>query len=264
MTDNAPTAAPVDRLVRLPLSCVPYYEKDGVTIYNADCLQVLHAVETATVDAVITDPPYCSGGSLESQKNTPAQGLRTATVQAEGFEWFSADNMSTAGLVFLVRATLVAARRFLKPNRSAFVFTDWRMIPNIAPALESSGLRYRNMIVWDKGHAGLGCGFKPAHEVLLEFSNGATEYQKLTGQNVIRCSRVHASDRKHNAEKPVKLIEEVIGVAVPEGGLVVDPFMGSGSVLAACVAMGCRYVGCELEERFCEIAANRLRQGVLW
>jgi site-specific DNA-methyltransferase (adenine-specific) len=172
-------------------------------------------------------------------------------------------NRST-GLIFLVRATLVSARRFLKPNRSAFVFTDWRMVPNIAPALESSGLRYRNMIIWDKGHAGLGCGFKPAHEVLLEFTNGATEYQCKTGQNVIRSARVHASDRKHNAEKPTKLLCEVIKVAVPEGGLVIDPFMGSGSVLEACVQMGCRYVGCELEERYCESAVDRIRQGVLF
>ena len=138
------------------------------------------------------------------------------------------------------------------------------MVPNIAPALESSGLRYRNMIIWDKGHAGLGCGFKPAHEVLLEFTNGATEYQCKTGQNVIRSARVHASDRKHNAEKPTKLLCEVIKVAVPEGGLVIDPFMGSGSVLEACVQMGCRYVGCELEERYCESAVDRIRQGVLF
>jgi site-specific DNA-methyltransferase (adenine-specific) len=242
----------------------PYFEKDGIAIYHGDCLQVLRHIETGSADAVITDPPYCSGGSLESQKNTSAQGLRTATVQAEGFEWFSSDNMSTAGLVFLVRAALVSARRFLKPNRSAFIFTDWRMVPNIAPALESSGLRYRNMIVWDKGHAGLGCGFKPAHEILLEFANGSTEYQSKTGQNVIRAARVHASNRKHNAEKPVGVISEVISVAVPEGGLVVDPFMGSGSVLEACAKSGCQYIGCELEERYCEIAANRLAQGVLF
>jgi len=242
----------------------PYYQREGVTIYHGDCLQVLNTFEPAIADAVITDPPYCSGGSLESQKNTAAQGLRTATVQADGFEWFSADNMSTAGLVFLVRATLVSARRFLKPNRSAFVFTDWRMVPNIAPALESSGLRYRNMIVWDKGHAGLGCGFKPAHEILLEFTNGTTEYQNKTGQNVVRSARVHSSERKHNAEKPVKLLSKVIATAVPEGGLVVDPFMGSGSVLAACIETGCRYIGCELEERYCETAVKRLDQGVLF
>lgn len=241
----------------------PYFQRDGITIYHGDCLQLLHHVETASADAVITDPPYCSGGSLESQKNVKGQGCRTQTMNKDDWEWFSADNMSTAGLVFLVRASLVAARRFLKPNRSAFVFTDWRMVPNIAPALESSGLRYRNMIVWDKGHAGLGCGFKPAHEILMEFTNGATEYQNKTGQNVIRTARVHASERKHNAEKPVKLLGEVIATAVPEGGLVVDPFMGSGSVLAACLDTGCRYFGCELEERYCEEAVRRVEQGRL-
>jgi site-specific DNA-methyltransferase (adenine-specific) len=74
-------AAPVQHIVRLPST--PYYSADGITIYHGDCLQLLHNIETGSADAVITDPPYCSGGSLESQKNTAAQGLRTATVQQD-------------------------------------------------------------------------------------------------------------------------------------------------------------------------------------
>ena len=239
----------------------PYYQKDGVTIYNGDCLQILRELPAASVDAVITDPPYCSGGSLESQKNTKGQGMLTVK---HGAEWFAGDNMSTPGLVFLVRACLVQARRFLKPNRSAMVFTDWRMVPNIAPAIESCGMRYRNMIVWDKGNPGMGVGFKPTHEILLEFTNGVTEYQSLKGSNVINSKRVHISKRKHPCEKPGDLLGKVLSVTVPEDGVVVDPFMGGGSVLGSCVRFGCQYIGIEIDERYCEAAASRLDQGVLF
>lgn len=237
-----------------------YYEDAHVTIYHGDCVPIMQAMTGVELDAIITDPPYCSGGALEAQKNVKAQGLRTATVQADDFEWFSADNMTTGGLVWLVRSVLVESRRLLKPNRSAFVFSDWRMIPHLAPALESSGLRYRNLIVWDKGSAGLGVGFKPAHELILEYTNGATEYAAKTGQNVIRSKRVHVSDRDHNCQKPVEVIAKILEVATPEGGTILDPFMGSGTMLLAAKQSGRKAIGIELNERFCESAAKRCAQ----
>ena len=241
----------------------PFYEHGGITIYHGDCLDVLSKIPSASVDAVVTDPPYCSGGSLEAQKNTPAQGLRSKTVQDEAFEWFSADNMSTAGLVALLRSVLVCSRRFLKANRSAFIFCDWRMVPNISPALESSGLRFRNMLVWDKGNAGLGCGFRPAHELVLEYANGATEYFSTTGSNVLRFARVSSLTKEHGAQKPVPLIAQILSVASPPGGVVLDPFVGSGTTLVAAQQTGRRAIGIEVEERYCEIAAKRLEQEML-
>jgi DNA modification methylase len=241
----------------------PFYQHGGITIYHGDCIDAVTSLPPASVDAIVTDPPYCSGGSLEAQKNTSAQGLRSKTVQAEDFEWFAADNMSTAGLVSLLRSVLVRSRRVLRPNRGAFVFCDWRMVPALAPALESSGMRYRNMLVWDKGSAGLGCGFKPAHEIVLEYSNGATEYFSKTGQNVLRYRRVSSAKKEHGAQKPAELIAEILNVAVPPCGVVFDPFMGSGSTLVAAQYTGRTAIGVELSERYCEIAAKRLEQEVL-
>jgi len=235
----------------------PYYSDESVTIYHGDCVEIMRSMKGVELDAVITDPPYCSGGSLEAQKNTKGQGLRTQTMNEDDFEWFSADNMTTGGLVWLIRSVLVESRRLLKANRSAFVFSDWRMIPFMAPALESSGLRYRNMIVWDKGSAGLGMGFKPAHEIILEYTNGATEYAAKTGQNVIRSKRVHTSERDHNCQKPVEVIAKILEVATVEGGTILDPFMGSGTMLLAAKQAGRKAIGIELNERYCESAAKR-------
>jgi site-specific DNA-methyltransferase (adenine-specific) len=238
----------------------PYYEDASVTIFHGDCVEIMRAMRGVELDAIITAPPYCSGGSLEAQKNTGGQGHRSERLQSGEVEWFSADNMTTGGLVWLIRSVLVESRRLLKPNRSAFVFSDWRMIPFLAPALESSGLRYRNMIVWDKGSAGLGMGFKPAHEIILEYTNGATEYAAKTGQNVIRSKRVNTSERDHACQKPVEVIAKILEVATVHGGTIIDPFMGSGTMLLAAKQLGRKAIGIELNEGHCESAAKRCSQ----
>jgi DNA modification methylase len=238
----------------------PYYQHGGITIYHGDCLEVVAGMPSGSVDGVITDPPYCSGGYLEAQKNTKAQGLRGSTVAADGFQWF-ADNMGTAGLTWMLRELALRIRDVLQPNRSAFIFTDWRMVPTLAPAIESAGFRFRNQLIWDKGNAGLGNGFKPRYEVVMEFAKGQAQYATKDGQSVLRFNRVHASGKLHGAEKPVGLLAELMRVAGPS--IVLDPFMGSGSTLVAALGSGRRAIGVEAEERYCEIAAKRLEQEVL-
>lgn len=237
-------------------------QSEPVRVIQGDCLEVLRQLPDGCIDCVVTDPPYCSGGHLEAQKNTKAQGLRGATVAADDFEWFANDNMGTAGLVWLVRSVMIECRRLLKPNRSAFVFTDWRMIPNLAPALESSGMRYRNMLVWDKGNAGLGTGFKPAHELVMEFTNGVTDYASLCGQNVLRVPRVHASEKEHGAQKPVKLIRSILEVATRRGDVVLDPFAGSGTTGEAAVIDGRLCIEVEQSPKNIDIARRRVKEAL--
>lgn len=69
--------------------------------------------------------------------------------------------------------------------------------------------------------------------------------------------------RQHPTQKPEALMKWCITIAKPEPKTIIDPFMGSGTTLRAAKDLGRRAVGIEIEERYCEIAANRLRQGVL-
>jgi len=234
----------------------PYYQDSAVTIYHGDALETLDSMSDR-LDAVVTDPPYCSGGYMEAQKNTKAQGLRGATVSANGFRWFTGDNMGTVGLMHLLRSVLFRCAGMMNPKRSALIFTDHRMIPSLVPVLESAGLGYRNQIVWDKGNAGLGVGFKPRWEAILEFANGSTEYQRRDGQNLIRVNRVHASAKEHNAEKPVALLAELLSHVTAQGWVVLDPFAGSGTTLVAAKQNGRRGIGIERDEHNCETAARR-------
>ena len=112
-------------------------------IYEGDALQILKTIESESVEGCIMDPPYCSGGFSESAKNQASgQGLRSEVIQEVG--WFTSDNMNTAGLVWLLRNVMIELYRIVKDGGSVLVFTDWRMIVHLGPALESAGFRHQN------------------------------------------------------------------------------------------------------------------------
>jgi site-specific DNA-methyltransferase (adenine-specific) len=115
-------------------------------IIHGDCLQAMMDLPDASIDAIVTDPPYCSGGVSEASRSAAkGQGLRSENITR--FGWFIGDNMGTAGFIWLMRSVAFESIRLLKKSGSMLVFCDWRMVPNLAPAIESAGFRYQNMIV---------------------------------------------------------------------------------------------------------------------
>lgn len=227
-------------------------------LYLGDCIDVMReSVMDSSVDAVITDPPYCSGSVSEaSRAAAKGQGLRSENIGR--FGWFKGDNMGTSGLVFLLRSVAWEAQRVLKPSGSLIMFCDWRMLPNLAPAIESVGFRYQNMIVWDKGAMGLGTGFRAQHELAMHFTNGAPSYHSKSVSNVIKSSRVGAKEREHQTQKPIDLMQKLIEVTTPPDGVVLDPFMGSGSTGVAAVSAGYQFIGIERDQEYFEIARRRV------
>ena len=229
----------------------------AATLYHGDCLEIMETLPV--VDAIVTDPPYCSGAVSEaSRTSATGQGLRSENIKRLG--WFVGDNMGTAGLVFLLRSMAFRGLEILNPEGSLLVFCDWRMVPNLAPAIESSGMRYQNMVVWDKGAMGLGMGFRAQHECILHFTAGGPKYHDLGTGNVIKAARVGAGDREHQTQKPVDLLQRLIKVVTPPDGIVLDPFAGSGSTGVAAIAESRRFIGIERDARHIATARERLDQ----
>ena len=116
-------------------------------------------------------------------------------------------------------------------------------------------------IVWDKGRGGLGNGWRHSHELIVHGAWDTTEYAEGFRRNVISARTVASVERDHASEKPIEVLAHLIS-AHPTG-LVLDPFMGSGTTLRAAKDLGRKAIGIEIEERYCEIAVRRLAQGVL-
>ena len=237
-----------------------YYSDEHVTLYHGDALDVLdHLIDTGTtVDAVVTDPPYASGSRSEASRSSSGAMLRGGRFAASPIE---NDQMTTTGFVWLLRAIALRSRHMLPDGGSFLSFIDWRQWPNLVGALETCNLRIQGMVVWDKGHFGLGNGFRAQHELVCHASKGVpTIHHKGTG-NVLHAGRIEPTD--HPSPKPLGLMETLIDVVTPTGGVVLDPFAGSGTTLAAAAAGGRRAIGIEAIEAHCETTARRLAQGVL-
>lgn len=250
LADTAPTP-PTSLADALPLD----------SIICGDALEVLRTLPDASVDAVITDPPYCSGGFSETgRRQAKGQGLRSKTIRDIG--WFVNDNMGTMGVVWLLRTIAVEASRLLRDGGSLCVFTDWRMIAPLAPALESSGLRWQNLLVWDKGSPGLGVGFRPQHEIILHYVKSVGVFHDNRFGNVLHTNRIHSSKRLHQTEKPLALMRSLCRVVTPSSGVVLDPFAGSGTTCLAARLEGMRYIGIEREATYVDIARQRLGERI--
>lgn len=235
----------------------PFYEKNGIAIYNGDCLQVLDALRLTdkTVGAVVCDPPYASGGRTEAQKPGMEGMMRGQRWKQKPID---NDAMTTTGFIWLIRELGRAVRPLLVDGGSFFAFNDWRQWPQLAGAVESANFRVNGMIVWDKMSFGLGAYLRRQHELILCASKGVPNVESHAVPDVIRFPRDAASD--HPSPKPVGLMEKLIEIASAPGNLVVDPFMGGGATLVAAKLLRRRAIGIELETRYCELAATRLER----
>jgi len=141
-------------------------------------------------------------------------------------------------------------------GRPALVFGTWR-----APRPRAT----RTLLVWDtKGALGMGdlsIPWKPAHQEIYVLGHGFKGRRTSDVLSYPPVQSMAANGRVHPNEKPVDLLQDLIGKCPP--GVIVDPFCGSGSTLRAAKNMGRKAIGVELDERYCEIAAERLGQEVL-
>lgn len=118
-----------------------------------------------------------------------------------------------------------------------------------------------NVLVWDKKSIGMGYNWRRMHEWIAYCPQPKHELRSKALGDIVR-AKVPAT-KVHATEKPLDCLRPIILNSSDEGSTVLDPFGGSGSTLVAAKSLGRRAIGIEIEERYCEIAARRLSQGVL-
>ena len=230
------------------MAITPYYEQDGITIYHGDALEVLPTLPRHSVDAVITDPPYIIGA------------VSSGTMASKAGGW--ADMMNSA-LWFTTWYRMVD--RLLRNDGVFWSFLNWRSLPVVMRAAVDAGLPITSCAVWDKEWIGPGGvqGLRPSYEMIALLCRPDFAIPDRGVADVLKCKVGSFKPTGHPAEKPKRLLDKLIAVSgLARGSLVVDPFLGSGTTAHAAYDAGMRFVGVESEERYCEIAAKRLAQGV--
>lgn len=229
----------------------------GATLYHGDCMEIIPTLEG--IEAVVTDPPYSSGGQFRSDR---AASTQTKYVQT-GAQYtyrndFSGDNRDQRA--FLTWASLWYAQllRASKPGAILCAFTDWRQLPTSSDAIQCGGWVWRNIVTWWKPGVRMQRGrFSSSAEYILYASSGVPIEGEKSPQNVLQFAPVGGEAKEHIAEKPLALIEQLVGITLP-GALVVDPFMGSGTTGVAAINLGRRFVGIEIDEHAFETACRRV------
>ena len=220
----------------------PYYSDDYVTLYHGDCREV---TEWLDADVLVTDPPYGRGWHQGGgMTNSSGRGGRTKPHVG------IANDHDTS--------TRDAALAMWQ--REGFVFGDPLMPP---PAEAVQALAYAKPV--DAGVKGARAGFRRDVEMIYAIgpwacgTGGTTSV--LTTSALVAGPTGMATVHGHPHAKPIDLLQRLIDRCPP--GSVADPFAGSGSTLVAAKRLGRKAIGVELDERYCEIAAKRLAQGVL-
>lgn len=219
-----------------PIPLAPYYQQDGITIYNANCRDVLP--QLGAFDLMLTDPPYGialknhGAGKERRNRDWTVVGDDTTDIGEFALQWADARQMATIA--------------FASPSKPWS--GDWR-----------------SRLVWHKHGLGMGgdrdlC-FKTDWELIQVRHNGPLKGPRpssvLIGFDIRPSEFVF-----HPCQKPVSLLTYLIDQT--QATAIVDPFMGSGTTLLAAKLEGCSAVGIEISERYCEIAAKRLAQKTLW
>ena len=227
----------------------PYYQDDLVTVYHGDSAEVLPQIAAGSVTAVATDPPYVIGA------------VSAGTLASKSGGW--ADMMNSA---YWFAAWYTECARVLKHRGSLWTFCNWRTIPVVMRAASDARLPVTSLLVWDKEWIGPGGpqGLRPSYELVALMARPGFTIPDRGVPDIWRHKAGPHKPNGHPAEKPVALVERILRTAaVPAGELVLDPFMGSGTTVLAARALGLRAIGIEAEERWCELAARRLDQGLL-
>lgn len=239
-----------------------------IKLLQGDCLELMKDIPCGSIDLVLTDPPYSSGGLFikDRQKNTADKYTDTGYNGASRFPDFSGDNMDQRSFTEFMRMILLRCRKKTKPGGICMVFTDWRQLPAMTDALQMGGWIYREIVVWDKGNSRPTPNrFRNDCEYIIWGTNGKREAKFESGAFIApgcyHIKGINTRKKHHQTEKPVELMEKLVAIA-PENGTVLDCFMGSGTTGVACINTGRNFVGMELGEWYFETARTRIKEAM--
>lgn len=237
----------------------------NIRLYCGDSLDILRSMEDDSIDAVVTDPPYSSGGQFRGDRMADTRSKYQSTDAQKEHANFSGDNRDQRSWIMWSSLWMLQAQRISKTGAIVCAFTDWRQLPATTDALQSGGWVWRGIVPWDKVVARpMPNRFRAQAEYLVWGTNGPRDFDTKDARyhdGVFRVTTTPTADRQHSTQKPVELMDKIVAVAAP-GEVVLDPFMGSGSTGVSCVRMGRAFVGCEREPHYFDIAVKRIEKAL--
>jgi site-specific DNA-methyltransferase (adenine-specific) len=241
------------------------------TLLNGDLFDCIVRVREASVDLVVADPPYGLGKDYGNDS----------------------DRLSGEAYLAFSRRWIDAVIPKLKPSGCLYVFLTWQHSPEVFSYLKTR-LTMVNEIVWDRKVPSMGGStrkFSSVHDTIGLFARSKDYFFDIDSvripydaetkrartrsifvgkkwlevgynpKDVWSVTRIHRQDPEredHPTQKPLEIVERMVLASCPAEGLVLDPFMGSGTVAVAALRHGRRFVGFEINPEYCARAKRRV------
>lgn len=242
-------------------------------IFNQDVLEGIDIIPNNVLDLIVADPPYCLGKDYGN----------------------NSDKLSSEEYLKWMQTWIDVVIPKLKDNGSFYIFLTWRYSPEIFSYLKSK-LIMINEIIWDRKVPSMGGStrsFTSVHDTIGFFAKSKkyffdldavripydAETKKARSRRIFEgakwlelghnpkdlwsVSRIHkqAPEREnHPTQKPLEIIDRMVLASSPENGLVLDPFMGSGTTAISCMRNKRNFVGFEINSSYCEMIEQRIER----
>lgn len=221
-------------------------------IKQGDCIELMKDLEDESVDLIVTDPPYKvtsrgnagnSGGMLQKKINKQGKVFNFNDIEPHEY--------------------IPEFYRVLKDGSHCYIMTNHVNLQKILNTATEMGFKFIKSLVWNKGNKIMGQYYMSQFEYILFFRKGKGKKINSCGTSDI----ISVQNRKtkdvdgknlHDTEKPVELMQILVENSSQENELVLDPFMGIGSTGVACKNSNRRFIGFELDEKYFDIAKQRI------
>jgi len=218
-------------------------------IFNEDAINILDRMiaKEYKVDLIVTDPPYKTtkrgnsggtGGMLKDEKFIKGNGgFKNNDVNQK--EWLS------------------KCFKVLKDDKHIYVMTNNKNLSQTLIDVSEAGFKIFKTLVWAKDNCITNMWYMDSHEYIIFARKGkAKKINNCGDRSVFNVPNVKG--KSHPSEKPVELFEKLVLNSSEENDVVLDPFMGVGTLTIACQNSNRKYIGIELDEKYFEIAENRI------
>jgi len=210
-------------------------------LINGDCLEEMKDLSDNSIDILYTDPPYIP--PEHSKTLTKYKKTLSEMVILESF----------------YKTYLKEIDRVLKDDGLLIIYCNSDSYPMFYIHLYPYVKKMR-CFIWDKISCSLGYTFRHQHEMLLYGERPNMKCIKCGTGDIFKYKVVKAKDKDHPAQKPVDLHYHILKNIVNENSVVLDTFMGTGSIGLACKELGCDYIGIELETEYYNISKSKLNK----
>lgn len=227
-----------------------------INLYHDDCLEVMKDIPDNSIDLIVSDIPYkiISGGRTNNAVKITGGMLNRSSGKAH--------DLVKSGKLFehndiKFSEFLPYMFRVLKDNSHCYLMVNGRNLKELQIAAEDVGFKYQNLLVWDKGNATPNKWYMNCCEFILFLRKGKAKNINNLGSKTI-LSVKNIKGKTHPTEKPVELMKILIENSSKENDVVMDCFMGTGSVGVASVNTNRSFIGIEIDKTYYDVAVSRI------